>query len=461
MKQWALALALFSTTPAARFDRIVEAEDFAVVRAAVELDLAEQAIRVAQSRSHYMGEVTPFVAAWLGEGKWDHVATVERPDRRLNRPDLCGETRLLFRLRHKDVALPAVVNVVYEWRTAETCAEFWKHRPALGKDWARLELNLQSARWADGGKGRFVDQVRYLLRVFRKVGGSLEVAPLENTPDVDRIAKDPVLKAELLDWLKSPETEAAARRGFPALPEKFAATVSESVTPFGLDRLANRPFKALFETEDIDHDYLRRLDSLTCVGCHQNGAVAGFHVLGKTRAVDGPSLLAPFSPYFAAVQPWRERSLEEAASPLPDPAFPQEESLPERDGDDCESMALLTKWHAEDDTQMDVRLELCPRGGVCASTTNGFPGGMCSAPCRKDLPGTSCERVPTLGPFSICRRQGESFASCLGKHHQVTALRACAAPADCRPDYACIRNDRGTGYCAPAYVLPHLNIEHH
>lgn len=460
MNHWALALSLFSTAETASFDRVVERADVAVVRAVLESDLADEATRVANSRSHYTGVVTPFDPAWLSAGRWDHVATVERPDRRFNRPDLCGETRLLFRLRHEGVALPAVLNVVYEWRAAETCTEFWKRRPSLGKDWARLEVNLQSARWADDGQGRFVDQVRYLLRVFRRVGGKLEPAPLENTPDVERLANDPALKGELLAWLKRPETDAAVRDGFPSMPEKFAAFVAESVTPFGLDRLANRPFKALFGAEDVDHRLLLRLDSLTCVGCHQNGAVAGFHVLGKTRGIDGPVLMSPVSAYFAAVLPWRERSLEDAA-PLPDLSFPHQDGVPELDGDDCETSTLLTSWHPEDDAQADVRLGLCPRGGVCASSTNGFPGGMCSAPCRKDLPGATCEKVPTLGPFSLCRRQGGSFASCLRDHHQVTALRACAEPADCRPDYACIRNDRGGGYCAPAYVLPHLNIEHH
>lgn len=460
MNHWVLALSLFAAEGTTRFDRLVAPADLAVVRSAVDADLAAQAGRVEASRSHYSGQVTPFVSSWLTEGDWDHVATVERPDRRFNRPDLCGETRLIFRLRHEKVALPAVLNVVYEWRTTETCKEFWKHRPSLGEDWARLELNLQSARWADDGKGSFVDQVRYLLRVFRRVGGVLEPAPLENSPDVERLAADSALRSELLEWLKRPDTEAAIKNGFPTMPEKFAATVAESVTPFGLDRLANRPFKALFEAEDVDHDLLLRLDSLTCVGCHQNGAVAGFHVLGKTRPVDGPELFSPVSPYFAAVQDWRERSIAEP-SPLPDLMFPHEDMVPEFDGDDCETSTLSSSWHAEDDTQAEVRLGICPRGGVCASTTNGFPGGMCSAPCEQDLPGATCENVPTLGPFSLCRRGGGSFTTCLQKHHEVTTLKACAGESECRPDYACIRNDRGSGYCAPAYVLPHLNIEHH
>lgn len=460
MELWALALALFGTTPPETFDRLVAPADVAVVVQAIEKDLAVAESRVDQARGHYTGKVTPFRASWLLDGKWDFAATVDRPDRRFNRPDLCGETRLLFRLRHKGEALPAVMNVVYEWRTTETCEEFWKHRPALGKDWARLEINLQSARWADDGKGRFIDQVRYLMRAFKHEGGGLAVAPLENMPDVERIQADPALKAELLAWLKDPATEAAVAEGFPSLPEKFAATSAESVTPFGLERMANRPFKTLFGAEGVEEPFLRRLDSLTCVGCHQNGAVAGFHVLGRTRAGDGPALIEPFSPYFAAVQDWRESTLA-GASPLPDPPFPRQAVRPAKDGDACETLTLVTSWHAEDDTQADVDLRPCPKGGVCASSTNGFPGGLCSSPCTGDYAGVACERVPTLGPFSACRDEGGSFAACLARFHQVTGLAACAHSTDCRPDYACIADSRGGGYCAPAYVMPHLNIEHH
>ncbi len=456
MNHWALALALFGTTTPSDLGRLVEKSELAVVVDAVAADLAEQGTRVEASRDHYAGKVTAFDAEWLKEGTWEYAGMVERPDRRFNRPDLCGETRQLFRLRHARVALPVILNVVYEWRTTEPCAEFWTHRPPLGVDWARLELNLQSSRWADDGKGSFVDQVRYLLRVFRREGGELHVAPLENTPDVERLQADPALKAELAAWLKQPDVVQTVERGFPTVPEKFLATVAESVTPFGLDRLANRPFKTLFSADDFETAYLRRLDTLTCVGCHQNGAVAGFHFLGKSKAGDGPSLIAPFSPYFAAVQSWREDSLS-APSPLPDPSFSLGTLVAENDGDACETMTLSTAWHAEDDAQGDVRLALCPRGGVCASTTNGFPGGLCSAPCTGDSPGVACESVPTLGPFSVCRDGGGSFATCLAKHHQVTGLAACSVPGDCRPDYACI----GRGYCAPAYVLPHLNIEHH
>ncbi len=449
-------MALFGTTTPSDFDRLVEKSDMVVVVDAVAADLAAQEARVDASRHHYSGKVTAFDAKWLKDGSWEYAGTVDRPDRRFNLPDLCGETRQLFRLRHARVALPVVLNIVYEWRTTETCEEFWTHRPPLGIDWARLELNLQSSRWADDGKGTFVDQVRYLLRVFHKEGGELHVARLENTPDVERLQADPGLKAELVAWLKQPDTIQAVERGFPTVPDKFLATVAESVTPFGLDRLANRPFKTLFAAEDFEPAYLRRLDTLTCVGCHQNGAVAGFHFLGQSKASDGPSLIAPFSPYFAAVQSWRGESLSEP-SPLPDLFFYSAPSVAEKDGDACETMTLSTDWHAEDDAQADVRLALCPHGGVCASTTNGFPGGLCSAPCTGDSSGVACERVPTLGPFSACRDGGGSFAKCLTKHHLLTSLAACAAPGDCRPDYACI----GRGFCAPAYVLPHLNIEHH
>ena len=71
-----------------------------------------------------------------------------------------------------------------------------------------------------------------------------------------------------------------------------------SVAPRELSRLANRPFKTLFPDEvptfrDVSFAgnrrvsspamLVRRLDEMTCVGCHQARSLAGFHLVGEER----------------------------------------------------------------------------------------------------------------------------------------------------------------------------------
>lgn len=466
-----------------RFDRRVDSASYEVLRQRLQEDLARQDQRVAAFQGDYTGKVTPFKPLWLTRdlARWTLVAVVERPDRALLASETCGETRAVYRLRiidkHQvDTALPALVSLVTTWPKTKDCAVFWRTR--LARDfvaselaragWHRLEVNLQSSRWADDGKGRFLDQVRYLMRVFKRDAlGKLAVSPLENTPDVELLRRDARLKKELWSFVTGAKNHEALIRGRLLLPEKFLAYKAESVTPFGLERRANRPFATLFGDESgKDQDgLLRRLDAATCVGCHQSAAVAGFHVLGKER---GPAtdLLVPFSPHFEAIQAWRKHPVGE----VPDPesvAYPRRAPLrgnlpiPARDGDACEAATLATHWRAEQDTLTEVTLATCPQGGVCASTTNGFPGGLCSSDCRGESDSLTCQAVPVLGPFSTCREAGGSFETCLARHHRATGLAACRRPADCRVDYACIAKGPDRGYCAPAYVLPQLNVEHH
>ncbi len=439
-------------------------------------------------RKSYSGKVTWFETSWLttAGARFDLVAVVERPDRRLTLMDSCGETRLLYRLhlvdaKGDDAALPFVVNLVYEWSAEFGCAEFWRDRLAHRDDatslaasaWSRLEVNLQTSRWADDGRGRFLDQSRYLLRAFSPMGADdLAILPLENSPDVALFREHPDMKRDLERWLRVPENRRAIEAGSYLLPESWLATKVESVTPFGLSRSGNRPFATILR-EGGDPAIMRRLDSLTCVGCHQSASIAGFHVLGEGRGTsDDGRLISPVSAHFSAMQPWRELWLAAAGAegdPLPDPertiypdgrsAFPREN--PRRDGDACEVAKLTANWRPSLDVLVTERLLTCPGGGVCATTTNGFPGGLCSTPCMSDAPGVRCRPVPVLGPFSQCRDEGGTFASCLDRHHVMTGMGACARHADCRPDYVCIGGDASDGYCAPPYVLPELSIEHH
>lgn len=61
------------------------------------------------------------------------------------------------------------------------------------------------------------------------------------------------------------------------------------MTPHGLERPQNRPWTRVFREEELvglglpPKRVLRRLDGLTCMGCHQSRSLAGFHVVGEER----------------------------------------------------------------------------------------------------------------------------------------------------------------------------------
>src|SRR5262245_23146875 len=174
----------------------------------------------------------------------------------------------------------------------------------------------------------------YLLRVFRPQTEGYVLSTLENTPDVVRLLKTPALKQRLLDWIRQPTNFRAIDDGIARLPDEFLASRATSVALHGPHRLANMPFSQLFtETDLADLQYgsgrtvrsprglLRRLNDLTCTGCHQGRTVAGFHFLGidrpETDAVNAITVAA--SPHFVRDQPHRRAyvvALAARASPI-------------------------------------------------------------------------------------------------------------------------------------------------
>ena len=139
----------------------------------------------------------------------------------------------------------------------------------------------------------------YLLRVFHMNNQKLERATLENTPDVDRINRDPQLKADLISYLNNQKNMHRLSAGIFILPERFLATKASSYSPYGFSRKANRLFDQILSENDLAagvhanlreddivssaHSALKRLNDLSCVGCHQARAEAGFHFLGIDR----------------------------------------------------------------------------------------------------------------------------------------------------------------------------------
>jgi hypothetical protein len=282
-----------------------------------------------------------FSPKWLSSryARFELIAVVNRLDRmELSRaaedaahaPRSCGEVRFVYRLAYDHTGLqprvysrlPFTFNMVYEvprpagadpyqacvaaaraFRVSrdlagETAYLQWLAEQPL--DLARMrfkqvEVNFQVVRLTSGGTPTLGGHAEYILRIFRPEERRMVAAPLENTPDVERLRGDPALRRELVAFLRG--NLAAIDRGTVVLPDRFLTRRAISVSTSGLHRLANRPFTQLLDPADLDgidfaqagfidspEALLMRLDDLTCQGCHQSNSVAGFHLVGRDRA---------------------------------------------------------------------------------------------------------------------------------------------------------------------------------
>lgn len=287
------------------------------------------------------------------------VGIVNRMDKadfhRLQGEANCGEARLLYRLAYDFRAkgrrfasrMPFSVNVVYNvaadadggcaaaallWKAGvDTVVDAgWLAGGPLAKDrltLRQIELNAQIVRLPAGLETSFGGQAAYLMRVFAVTDGTLAPKPLENTPDFARIAADPALKRTLVDYVAA--HAAAIDEGVYALPPPLLADKAISWSTFGSIRRGNRPFAALLGEADLAgvefgslphfgdaRSLIARLDNSTCQGCHQAGATAGFHFIGRDEASASPlnRIAVGFSPHFAADLPRRQMWLDAVAA---------------------------------------------------------------------------------------------------------------------------------------------------
>jgi hypothetical protein len=494
-----------------------------------------------------------FDARWLDsdQTRFELIAIVNRLDRRVFAPEHCGELRFVYRLAYTadtptgrvDSRLPMTVNLVrFQARdqsgACRETANAWVPPGPLQSEveWLRsergplaatrlaaaplksVEVNLQSVRWPSTVRPSLGGHAEYILRVFheRPEPPYLVPAKLENTIDPARLRNDAALSRELRNWLALPQTLAALDAGTLSVPEKFLAERAVSVSPHGLDRLANRPYAALLaprEFEDLDWTsyttlrspaaLIRRLDGLSCPGCHQSRSLAGFHLLGEDapdKAVD--ALAVPMSPHFHA-EVWRRREYVAAlaAGQLPTEARPPAEleagarGLGARCGlgdpsyeawtcapgltcartsdaevgtcvagagpsvgDPCE-VGPITRNTPHLDTARLTRTA-CQGGRVCEANSVGFPGGMCAGSCAELPEGSVCGGIALLVEFNSCLASGRSFERCVKDNTRPGALRACSFHEPCRDDYVCARTPNG-GACMPPYFLFQLRVDGH
>ncbi|MDH6165339.1 hypothetical protein M2282_000467 [Variovorax boronicumulans] len=468
-----------------------------------------------------------FDARWLAspDAFFELVGVANRMDRRPFQNGACGETRLVYRLAYRTAAmqsrLPMTINVELrgdapdaDGSCASTARRWQPPQPsmqdeALGR-WlvspegplapqrlapariAQVTTNLQSVRWPSAVRPDLGGHAEYMLRAFRWNAGTkrFDVAPLENTPDVARLKANPPLRKELQQWLQQPANLRALDEATVQIPEKFLATESISVAPRGLARLANRPFAQVFSPGDWQpvpgsrtlqspQAVLRRLDDLSCTGCHQSRAVAGFHLLGVDRRgasrtfTTGNALALPHSPHLQDELARRSNYVQTALTTArPDPFRPLAEpdsanTAPEKAavGASCEPTRITQAANPWLD-----RAEKLPRVAcegvfsVCEKTSVGFPGGMCSGPCDPlDRNGT-CGGIAILSDFNQCLAANKPFGECLAKHTRPGNLRSCSAQQPCRDDYICAQAEgqpEGRGACIPPYFLFQMRVDGH
>ena len=293
---------------------------------------------------------------------------VNRMDRAYVSEESCGEIRLIYRLARFEAKpdgsrtgtrLPMTFNLVLKARDARqmdangkpvSCAEVARRWLDNG-DWQgligggvhptdamldRIETNIQISIAPKSALHDFRSD--YLLKVFKynSATKTFEESTLENQIDRDRILADDDLRRDFKAWLLAPENLREFDRGTVLIPEKFLARAAVVPTPAGLDASALQPEFGMMQGEGkgegkdspvfTDNDvvgalkqaaargelqntrsvagFQRRLNDVTCAGCHQTRGIGGFHFPGVDWLADKPSnsTIVPASPHFIGDQ---------------------------------------------------------------------------------------------------------------------------------------------------------------
>lgn len=500
---------------------------------------------------------------WLTapEARFGLVAVSNRLDRRPFHARACGEIRLVYRLGYDaerggqalSSRLPITLSVELsaehdDQGSCRVAATRWQAPPGLAGaalgDWligadgplgggrvsalaiARVNVNVQSVRWPSTVRPDLGGHAEYVLRTFVPEGAGLRSAELENTPDVARLKGAAAERRELLEWLRQPEQLAAIDRGTALVPARFLAKEAISVTPHGLARRKNRPFRQLFSARDFadlpleryatirsPEALIRRLDGLSCPGCHQSRSLAGFHLLGDDapNTAAGNALAVAISPHLGGELARRRRLADatvrgEAAdfsAPFPERAagdrgeygahcglgdqgfagwtcaeglvcqpYGIEQGEPPTvgtclpavagAGDPCEPTALVPHDDARRDRVSGASPQACGAGAAtCNRSKVGFPGGMCTASCSALPDEAACGAIAVLTSFNDCLARNQPFAGCISQHSTPAGLRRCSADSPCRDDYLCARTPSDEGVCIPPYFLFQLRVDGH
>lgn len=192
----------------------------------------------------------------------------------------------------------------------------------------RFEINLQIAHAPKSARRDF--RTDYLLEAFRYDAQAkrFEEAALENQIDRERVLADEKLRRDFRAWLLAPKHFGELDRGTILIPEQFLAKSAITTTPAGFAPSNLQPAFGLTEGEGTDPVFAkadivaaleqaardgvtlqnirsvggfeRRLNDITCSGCHQTRGIGGFHFPGVDWMAARPSnsAVVPASPQF-------------------------------------------------------------------------------------------------------------------------------------------------------------------
>jgi hypothetical protein len=368
---------------------------------------------------------------------------VNRMDRAYVAPESCGEIRLVYRLTQTSAAaigeaavtprLPMTLNVVLKAKgdgNAITCAEIARRWLAAEgsaldlvdpKNIDRIETNLQIAHAPKSAVRDF--RTDYLMKVFKYDAASATFveSPMEDQIDRERLLKDDELAREFKAWLLAPEHFAELDRGTVLIPDKFLAKHAIAPTPtgfvpselmpaFGL--VAGEGAKSVFTENDVVGalenaakrglivqnirslaGFARRLNDVTCAGCHQTRGIGGFHFPGVDWMAAKPSnaTVVPASPHFFGDQV-RRRDILTAFRDGKAPDFskgfagrPQLRGSAELAGTEYEDGwgAHCYVQHARaSENDSSFRSWTCAEGLACEAATPATRMGMCFVKTR-------------------------------------------------------------------------------
>ena len=192
----------------------------------------------------------------------------------------------------------------------------------------RIETNIQIAHVSRSPAHEF--RTDYLLKVFdyNPQAGSFEEATLEDQIDREHLLSDESLRRKFRAWLLEPVHLSDFDRGTVLIPKEFLAKRAIAPSPIGFSASALQPAfgmvqgegdHAVFSADDVVTalqraaargivlqnirsvaGFERRLNDITCAGCHQTRGIGGFHFPGVDWMAEHPSntIIVPASPHF-------------------------------------------------------------------------------------------------------------------------------------------------------------------
>jgi hypothetical protein len=195
----------------------------------------------------------------------------------------------------------------------------------------RVEINLQIGHTPQSASRAF--RTDYWLASFRyqPERRRFEPALLENQIDGDRLLADDAVAQAFKHWLLAPEQLAALDRGTITIPQQFLAQSALAETPVGFAPSPRQPAFGLMSSDQnklalfVDADvvtalrkaaargvafesirspagFARRLNDVTCAGCHQIRGIGGFHFPGIDWSAAATTASVPASPHFIGEQ---------------------------------------------------------------------------------------------------------------------------------------------------------------